>query len=405
MSRQVLGVSEVTLLIQGLIKSEPTLQECSVRGEVSNLKAASSGHLYFSLKDANAVLSCAMWQSRVRELGFRPADGMEVIAHGRVDVYPPRGTYQLVVEALEQAGRGDLWARLEELKRKLEAEGLFAQSRKRKLPAFPKVVVVISAATGAATQDMLTILARRYPPARVILVPAIVQGDGAADSLVAALAQAARVPAADVILIGRGGGSIEDLWAFNDERVVRAIASSPIPTIAAVGHETDVTLADFAADVRAPTPSAAAEMAVPDASDLSRRLRALGARLATGLRGRAERAALALRVVCARAPLARPDSLLDARRQALDEAAESLTAAFTNLCRGQIARLGTLEGRLNALSPRATMARGYAVPLRRRDGRIVRSIGDVAVAESLEVVVMDGRIVSEVLSKETHDAW
>lgn len=393
-----LSVGEVSLLIKQAIETCPPLERCRVRGEVSNCTRASSGHLYFSLKEANASLSCAMWRSSASRLDFEPRNGEQVVASGKIEVYPPSGKYQLICSKLERAGAGDLWQQYEELRKRLEAEGLFDLDRKRRLPQFPSLVAVISSRTGAATQDMLTILARRYPPARVVLIPAIVQGEAAAPSLVAALARAARV-GADVILFGRGGGSMEDLWCFNDEAVVRAVAASPVPIVSAVGHETDTTLSDFAADLRAATPSAAAELAVPDAADLRRRVSATAERLAGALRARAERARLRLEALSARPALARPAESLRQREQRIDLAWEaSLRTARQGLER-RGARVASLAAQLEALGPLATLRRGYAV-CAREDGGVVRSVDEVAVGETLRVLLPDGRLRARVEGKE-----
>jgi exodeoxyribonuclease VII large subunit len=394
-----LSVSEVTLRIKQVVETEPGLAKCEVRGEVSNFKRHTSGHLYFSLKDEGATLGCVMWRGNAQRLRFDPKDGEEVLAAGSISVYPPQGKYQLVCDRLEKAGKGDLWAEFEALKRKLEAEGLFDPSRKRPIPQFPGRVAVISSATGAATQDMLTILARRYPPARVVLIPATVQGEAAPASLLRALGRARRV-GADVILLGRGGGSMEDLWCFNDEALVRAVAASHVPVIAAVGHETDFTLTEFAADLRAPTPSAAAEMAVPDRAELRQRLHAMGERLRAGLVGRTERARLRLEALGSRAALRRPLDMLVPRAQRTDDAWERLARAERANLQAFRARCEGPGAKLEALSPGATMARGYAVCTLGEDGRVLRSIGDVDAGDPVRILLPDGRLEATVDRKE-----
>ncbi len=394
-----LSVAEVTHRVSQAIEADPVLSGCEVRGEISNFRRPSSGHLYFSLKDDKATLACVMWRSDAARLELDPQDGQEVLVVGRVGVYAPQGKYQFYCASMRSVGAGDLWARFEALKAKLAAEGLFDLDRKRPLPRFPRTVAVISSTTGAATQDMLTILGRRYPPARVALIGATVQGETAPASLIDALERAARL-GADVILIGRGGGSIEDLWCFNDEALVRAVAQSPIPVISAVGHETDFTLCDFAADLRAPTPSAAAELAVPDRADLLRLLDGLGERLRAGLRARSERARLALESAVRSLPMAQPISLLDRPTQQADDAWLRLRQAAAARLEERGARLATASATLGALSPRATLARGYAVARRARDGGLVRSVRDAEPGEDVAICLTDGTLQTTVRGKE-----
>jgi exodeoxyribonuclease VII large subunit len=390
-----LSVAEITERISAVLEADPLLAACSVRGEISNFKRPSSGHLYFSLKDAKASLPCVMWRSGARSLQFDPEDGMEVVARGRVGVYAPHGRYQLYVDGMSPVGAGDLWAQFEALKRRLEAEGLFDHGRKRPLPSYPRGVAVVSSSSGAATQDMLTILARRYPPAEVTLVPATVQGDAAPASLIAALEAAAELPGVDVVLIGRGGGSMEDLWCFNNEALVRAVAACPVPVVSAVGHETDFTLTDFAADLRAPTPSAAAELAVPDRVELLVRLDGVGARLQNSLRGIAERARLSLERLESRVPFARPQDLFAAQAQRVDEVSEALDRAMEARLETAEHRLERLGARLDDLGPTQTLARGYAIA-RGPDGQVLRQAKQVEVGSGLEVILADGALDASV---------
>jgi exodeoxyribonuclease VII large subunit len=392
--RGVLSVSELTHRVAQAIEADPELTECTVRGEISNFKRHTSGHLYFSLKDEGATVPCVMWRGAAGSLNFAPADGQDVLATGRVGVYAPHGKYQFYADNLVPVGRGDLWARFEELKRRLAAEGLFDEARKRALPRHPRAIGIVSSPTGAAVQDMLKIIGRRYPAAEIVLAPAVVQGESAPSSLVAALRRVASA-GVDVVIIGRGGGSMEDLWCFNDERVVRAIVACPVPVISAVGHETDVTLADFAADVRAPTPSAAAELAVPDAREIAAWLDGITRRLQNALRTRVERERSAMASLGRRLPFARPGDLLAARLQALDDATERLAAAAGRRIADRAVALSVLGGRLGALGPRSTLARGYAIA-RRSDRRLVRSVADVSVGDGVEIVVADGSIGAEV---------
>ncbi|MGD8240389.1 MAG: exodeoxyribonuclease VII large subunit, partial [Armatimonadota bacterium] len=280
-----LTVSEVTRHVKRLLDSSELLQGISVRGEVSNFKRHTSGHVYFSLKDEASQLSCIMFRGPAGHLSFEPEDGMQVIASGNVSVYERGGRYQLYTRFMQPDGLGDLYLAFERLKAKLEAEGLFDPARKRAIARFPRRVAIITSPTGAAVRDITTILARRYPAAAQLVVPAIVQGDDAAPSIVRALGIANDMDDVDTIILGRGGGSIEDLWAFNEEVVARAIYSSARPVISAVGHETDFTIADFVADVRAATPSAAAELAAPDQAELRSRVSGSADRLRLALLG------------------------------------------------------------------------------------------------------------------------
>ena len=276
-SRRLYSVSSLTREIREILTT--SYDGIWVSGEISGLKLASSGHAYFNLKDASSQIRCAIWKGSMRVLRFKPQEGMAVLARGRIDVYEPRGEYQLIVEALEPQGQGALQLAFEQLKARLEAEGLFAAERKRPLPRFPRRIAIVTSPTGAVIQDMIHVLTRRFPGLHIRLYPALVQGPGSVEAIVEGIRYFAQSGWGDVLIVGRGGGSLEDLWSFNEEAVARAIAASPIPVISAVGHETDFTIADFVADYRAPTPSAAAEIAVRDAAALVETLAAHSARL------------------------------------------------------------------------------------------------------------------------------
>lgn len=370
---RVYTVSEVNRYIGALLESDDILSGIWVRGEISNFNHHTSGHMYFSLKDEIGRLKCVMFKTWNSRLSCKLEDGMSVFAYGSVRVYDRNGDYQLYVEEIEPAGLGSLYLAFLQLKEKLEREGLLAPGRKRPLPAFPSVVGVVTSPTGAAIRDIVTVLRRRWPGVTVILSPALVQGDGAPESIVNAIEAINRYAdeyhGVDVLIVGRGGGAIEELWAFNDERVARAIANSKIPVISAVGHETDFTIADFVADRRAPTPSAAAEMAVPDVIELARRLDVSAARM----RGAVE-------------------ERLRAHRQAVDEELRAIMASVDYSIRLRREKLAALAGRLHALSPLATLARGYAI-CRALPGRmVVRAAREVAVGSDVEVILADGRI-------------
>lgn len=353
----VLTVHELTAYIKRLLDQDEVLQDVIVRGEVSNFKRHRSGHLYFTLKDEHAALDCVCFRNVAQGLDFAVEDGMEVVAGGRVTVYEKQGRYQLVVLFIRPDGVGALYAAFERLRAKLEAEGLFDPSRKRPLPRFPKCIALVTSPTGAAVRDLTTIISRRYPLARIIIIPTIVQGDQAPASIVHSLSIANSIEDVDLIVVGRGGGSIEDLWAFNDEQVARAIFASSKPTISAVGHETDVTIADLVADLRAATPSAAAELAVPDARELLQHLENLASRGTSAMQSRLHRAESALARLASRSPLRAPATLLEQWLLRVDEAWERAGRALATAMATSRERLRIASARLWAHRPRALLQR------------------------------------------------
>ena len=398
---------------------------CTVRGELSGFSRAASGHCYFTLKDADgaqAALRCAMFRRAAGLLDFAPRDGQQVELRGRLAVYEPRGELQFVAEAMRVLGAGSLYEQFLRLKAKLEAEGLFDAGRKRPLPRFPQRIGVITSLGAAALHDVLTALARRAPQVQVIVYPSLVQGAEAPPALAAALALAARRREVDTLILARGGGSLEDLWSFNDERVVRAVAGSPIPIVCGVGHETDVTLADFAADLRAPTPTAAAELAAPVRDDALAQLDVLAQRARRHLRRRLDseaqrldqRALQLARPAQTLARRAQQLQALDARRSqamrgAMRQAADELPRLAERLRRAQAGvrahaglRLSVLAGRLEALDPGRVLSRGYAW-ITDDSGRAVVSARAVEVGQTLVTVWRDGRALTEVTRVE-HDA-
>lgn len=316
-----LTVSELTAYIKRLLDRDEVLNQVSVRGEISNFTAHRSGHLYFSLKDEGSQLSCVCFRGDACRLGFEPEHGRQVIAHGNITVYEPRGQYQLIVRAMRPDGAGELAEAIAKLRAKLEAEGLFDEARKRPLPPLPKRIALVTSPTGAAVRDLVSVISRRFPPAEIVVVPTIVQGEAAPESIINSIALASSVCRADLVIVARGGGSLEDLWAFYDESVVRAVFACPVPVISAVGHETDVSLCDEAADLRAPTPSAAGELAVPDVRDLAASLDRLGGRARAALQGALAIGGSRLSAVCRRPVIARPLSIVEPRWQRVDEAA------------------------------------------------------------------------------------
>jgi len=398
-TRPALTVREVTTHVRQLLERSELLRDLDVRGEISNFTRHTSGHLYFSLKDEHATLSCVCFRSVAARLPMEPASGQSVIASGRIGVYEKGGRYQLIVEWMQPDGLGALAAALEKLKAKLEAEGLFDASRKRPLPRFPRAIALLTSPTGAAVRDMVTILSRRYPAVRLLIFPTVVQGEEAPASIVTSLRAANDRDDVDLILLGRGGGSVEDLWAFNDEGVARAIFASRIPVVSAVGHETDFTIADFVADLRAPTPSAAAELAVPDAGELRARLEALGQHLRLGLRRRVEIARSRLEALGRRPGLLRPRQMIEERQIRVDEAADTATAALRLRLERLRAGIAQLAAQLTALGPPEVLRRGYAI-CRLADGAVVRSVDQVSPGQSLRLSVGDGLILGQATGTE-----
>ncbi|MBL8968905.1 MAG: exodeoxyribonuclease VII large subunit [Spirochaetaceae bacterium] len=379
--RRVYGVSELTALVRELL--EGGFPAVTVEGEITNCRPASSGHLYFSLKDRQSMLQAVMFRYRTRGLGFEPTDGMLVRARGAITVYAARGQYQLLCEGLERAGEGDLLAMLEARKRRLAAEGLFDEARKRPLPRFPERVCVVTSPTGAAVRDIINVLARRNAGLELRILPAAVQGEAAPAEIVAQIERANRFALGDVIIVGRGGGSLEDLLAFSDEAVVRAVAASRIPVVSAVGHEIDWALTDFAADLRAPTPSAAAELVSESREALKREVAQLSGELGTAIRSRLDRARFLLSRFEPQAVEGRFMRLLHPAIRRVDEARDALVEGMrgrTGEARHRIAlALGTLE----ASSPEAVLARGFAVVRRLPAGAGAPAGGRLGAGEAL----------------------
>jgi len=440
---EILTPSQLNTLARDLLEGAFPL--IWVEGELGNVSRPSSGHLYFNLKDARAQVRCAMFKPKSGWLRFQPREGLRVLARGRLTLYEARGDYQLVLDHMEEAGEGALRRAFEELRARLAAEGLFDEGRKRRLPAYVRRLGVITSPSGAAVRDVLSVLGRRFPLADVEILPAPVQGSVAAAQIVSMLKRAGASGRYDALLLTRGGGSLEDLWAFNDEALARAIAASPVPVVSAVGHETDFSLADFAADLRAPTPSAAAELLVPDQREICARLAAVQRRIGALARQRlrqdaqrADRAALRLDAQRPRARLQllrrreadarrRLESLWrtqqEQRRARLHRLAVALRAADPRrrlaVLRARLAALGprpqagivrrlqrqtshlrALARSLEAVSPLATVARGYAI-LQREDGHVVRNVGDAAVGEQLDARLTDGRLRLRVEGRES----
>jgi exodeoxyribonuclease VII large subunit len=395
-------VSDLTAYVRELFELDYRLQDLTVAGEISNFTHARSGHLYFTLKDEQAQLKCVMWRNAAERLRFRPEEGDAVIARGQVSVYEAGGVYQLYVSTMRPAGRGDLALAFEALKQQLAAEGLFDADRKQAIPAFPRRIGIVTSADGAALRDILNVLRRRCALVSVLIAPTLVQGPEAPDGIVRALQWLDGRDDVDSIIVARGGGSIEDLWAFSDERVARAIYAARHPVICGVGHETDFTIADFVADLRAPTPSAAAELAVPDLAelrpDVARLERALAARLDDLLAERRQRLDGLERALRHLGPQMR----LASYRQRLDGVTAALERNMARRLEQLRSRQVLAAARLEAISPLATLGRGYAI-VRQEDGRVVRRVAQVHTGERLDVHVADGQFgvhVSEFGSEE-----
>ena len=386
--KSLFSVTQVNEYLKMLLDGDRVLSSIFVRGEISNFKLYSSGHAYFTLKDETGQLKSVMFRSYASRLAFRPGDWMRVIAHGRVSVYEANGQYQLYVDELIPDGAGSLAMQFEQIKARLQAEGLFDESRKRLLPHFPARIGVITSPSGAAVHDIMNILGRRYPCAEMVLFPAQVQGAEAPRQLMMGLEFFGMTRLVDVIILGRGGGSAEDLWAFNDEQLARAVAACPIPVISAVGHESDFTICDFVADKRAPTPSAAAELAVPDRTELLGRLRAMGerARILTAQRVAQEKRALE-RIAQSRV-FSRPELLFDAHRMRVGEREERLTRVMEGRLSDARNRMEREAARLEALSPLAVLSRGYTAVSRGEE--TLTSAAQVQTGDALRIRFGDG---------------
>ncbi len=382
-------VSALNEAIKALIEGTPFLRGVYLRGEISNFTNHRSGHLYFSLKDEGGLIRAVMFRGSAARLSFLPENGMKVLVRGNVSVFVRDGSYQIYVNEMEPDGVGALYLAFERLKKQLAAEGLFAEERKRPLPKIPSRIGVITSPTGAAVRDILNILGRRFPYAEVILYPALVQGSDAPAQLIAGLTHFNLAADVDVIIIGRGGGSIEDLWAFNDEGLARAIAASRIPVISAVGHETDFTIADFAADRRAPTPSAAAELAVPDTRELMRRFTNIITHTELLLARRLERARALIADLASRRSLSAPEELLDDRRMLITYYGDKMATTIESTLLTKKMRYTAASAKLDAMSPLSILGRGYAVVLD-RDGNSVRSVKKVKKGDCLRLRLADG---------------
>ena len=395
MSQQIISVTQINEYIRVMMDSDRLLASLAIRGEISNYKVYPSGHHYFTLKDEGGALRCVMFKGNALRLKFHPENGMKVIAMGKISVFPRDGAYQLYCTGLILDGVGDLYAAFEQLKAKLSAQGLFDPAHKKPIPAYPGIIGIITSSAGAAIHDMLRILHKRYPLVKVRLLPVRVQGVEAPDEIVAAIRYANYYRLADLLIVGRGGGSMEDLWAFNDEKVAKAIYDSAIPVISAVGHEPDVTISDFVADLRAATPSNAAELAVPDQDALRQILDGMSSNMMAALQQKIVNARRHLKVLSESAALQSPESYLQYRKKALQLLENRLISAQVQQHNRKNQRFIALTAKLDAMSPLKVLTRGYSM-VEKENGQLVRSVSDLSTEESVKITLSDGQFTATV---------
>ena len=399
MAQNILTITQVNEYIRGKMDTDPLLTQVAVRGEISNYKLYPSGHHYFTLKDESSALRCVLFKGNALRLRFRPENGIKIIAMGKISVYPRDGAYQLYCSALAMDGVGDLHAAFEQLKKKLAEQGLFEPAHKKPLPRYPGTIGIITSSAGAAVHDMLRILKKRYPLCQVRLLPVRVQGAEAPGEIAAAIAYANRFHLADLLIVGRGGGSIEDLWAFNDEKVAYAIYRSEIPVISAVGHEPDVTISDYVADLRAATPSNAAELAVPDQDALRQNLDTMSNAMASNLSRQVNAASRNLQVLSASKALRSPTGYLELKRQSASFLKNRLIAAQNQNIAAAKHRYISQTSKLEAMSPLKVLTRGYSMAQTER-GEVVRSVNQVTLGERIRISLSDGSLSATVMNKE-----
>ena len=402
MEQTIFAVSEVNEYIKNMLDTDERLNALFIRGELSNYKVYPSGHHYFTLKDETGALRCVMFRSSAVRLRFRPENGMKVIAFGRITVFPRDGAYQLYCADLTPDGVGDLHVAFEQLKAKLLEEGLFAREHKKPLPPFPHRIAIITSGAGAAIMDMLRILGKRYPLSKVLILPVRVQGAEAPAEIAGAIRYANRWKIADVIITGRGGGSIEDLWAFNDERVARAIYASEIPVVSAVGHEPDVTISDFVADVRAATPSNGAELVAPDKEELRKRLAHTQARMAAAVERQLSLSRQRLEALAGKRVLQSPMNYLQDKRMTLEYSRERLSSASQRLMQAKREQFVRLTAKLDAMSPLKVLSRGYAI-VSDENGKVIKRTEDAKPGDVLTARVEDGAITVQVQKTEKRE--
>lgn len=400
--KKAVSVSQLNMYIKMLLGNDEHLSDILVKGEISNFKLHHSGHIYFTLKDNKAAIKCVMFASYAGRLDFRPSDGMQITAAGYVSVYEKSGQYQLYVSNMMEEGEGALYIKFEKLKKQLMEEGLFDESRKKPIPMLPDSIGVVTSATGSVIKDIINVLDRRYPKYNLLLYPSHVQGKGAEIEIASGIRYFNEIRPVDVIIIARGGGSIEDLWPFNEEHLARAIFTSSIPVISAVGHETDFTIADFAADRRAPTPSAAAEIAVPELSVIISTLENAKSRLKSGVNNILKMNENGLGALMSRPVLTRPDEIFNIASQSVDRSAEKLHKAYLGLIDKYSTDFRELTTKMELLSPLGTIARGYSV-ITDLDEHVITSVNKVNLGQEIKARLEDGTIFSKVIkTEETH---
>ena len=399
MAQEVLSVTQINEYIRAQMDRDPMLGNVAVKGEISNYKMYPSGHHYFTLKDEGGALKCVIFKGNALRLRFRPENGMQVIAMGKISVYPRDGAYQLYCTAMALDGVGDLHAAFEQLKKKLAAQGLFDPAHKKPLPKYPRTIAIVTSSAGAAVHDMLRILRKRYPLTKVLLLPVRVQGAEAPPEIAGAIRYANHYNLADLLIVGRGGGSMEDLWAFNDERVAYAIYESRIPVISAVGHEPDVTISDYVADLRAATPSNAAELAVPDRDALEQNLDAMTAAMATALNRQLKAARQHLSVLSESPALRSPENFVEQKKKDVTLLQNRLVAVENNAINRRKQHYIGLTAKLDAMSPLKVLTRGYAMAQTDR-GEVLRSVSQVEENDTITVTLSDGRLTAAVTGKE-----
>lgn len=399
-STKIYSVDEITTCLKNLIEQDKTLQDIWVEGEISNFRHSNKTHMYFSLKDENSIIGCAMFQGANQNLEFTPEDGMKVIIKGSIDVYKPRGIYQIIVEKMHLTGKGELYIKFLQLKAKLEKEGLFKDEYKKPLPKYPKNIGVITSLEGAVIRDIIKVVKRRYPHIKLTIFPSLVQGNEAKYSIVKGI-KILNQFCVDIIIIARGGGSFEDLWPFNEEIVARAVYDSRIPIISAIGHETDVTIIDFVADKRAPTPSAAAGLVVPDEAEIFNNLANLGDKLCRCLTKIIESRKQQIYYLINRPIFKRPLSLIEESKQIIDEKGIQIKQITINKIEILKREIKGFEGKLNALSPYSILNRGYSITI--KDGKIVSSIKNINYGDIISTIVKDGEINSKIQNKNERE--
>lgn len=397
MEKKIFTVTEITKYLKDILAQDPLVNNIWISGEISNFHHHSSGHMYFTLKDQNSAISAIMFKGYNSQLKFQLEDGLKVIAHGYISIYEPRGTYQFYIDSMEPAGKGALYLAFEQLKEKLEKEGLFDPVHKNKIPLLPKKIGIVTSPTGAAIRDILSVIQRRFPNISLLIVPTLVQGEMASEQLVKGIEYLNSRGDIDLIILSRGGGSIEDLWPFNEENLARAIYNSSVPVISGIGHDTDFTIADFVADLRAPTPSAAAELAISSRLELEKRIENSRERLSYAIGNKIREYRKRLEGLMERRVFARPEELFSKEIQQLDDLSRRLEWSMEKELNSRKEEFQFLNGKLESLSPLKTLARGYSISS--LQGKIIDSIDEVEIGQEIQIRVKDGQIKGKVLNK------